>query len=184
MHDMVGREDLQSAVRLSATSRQLGRARRARQLAALLMLAVRPRRRALFMNATDAMLPLAIWRDASRPTRAICANPTMRRCPGGRARLDGVVGTVRDASGRQIALYWRCSLVAGMHGASSSVNAFQAQMPEFAEDLGDPDGGHGYTALQMAGVARAPSSAGSRSNPAASSGPASPRPSCAQRCSR
>jgi MFS family permease len=34
-------------------------------------------------------------------------------------------------------------------------NAFQAQMPEFAEDLGDPDGGHGYTALQMAQAAGA-----------------------------
>ena len=28
-------------------------------------------------------------------------------------------------------------------------------MPEFAEDLGDPDGGHGYTTLQMAGAAGA-----------------------------
>ena len=34
-------------------------------------------------------------------------------------------------------------------------HAFQAQMPEFAEDLGDADGGHGYTALQMAQAAGA-----------------------------
>jgi hypothetical protein len=45
-------------------------------------------------------------------------------------------------------------LVAGLT-AMLVGNAFQAQMPEFAEDLGDPDGGHGYTALQMSQAAGA-----------------------------
>src|SRR5205823_4854267 len=39
----------------------------------------------------------------------------------------------------------------GVAGLSALLvgNAFQAQMPEFADDLGDDDDGHGYTALQM-----------------------------------
>jgi hypothetical protein len=63
--------------------------------------------------------------------------------------LRDVAGTVRQlAANRAIAVMLA---VAGL-SALLVGHAFQAQMPEFAADLGDPDGGHGYTSLQMAGA--------------------------------
>ena len=144
MHDMVGREDLQSAVRLSATSRQLG-VLVGPALGGLLMLLVGPGV-ALLINATT-QLPLAIWL-LFAPYTGHLREQTGEAGRRSLAPRD-VVGTVRELSANRSVLAMLA--VAGMTALLVG-HAFQAQMPEFAEDLGDPDGGHGYTALQMAGA--------------------------------
>jgi hypothetical protein len=140
MHDMVGPEALQSAVRLSATSRQLG-VLIGPGVGGALMLIFGPGV-ALLINATT-QLPLAVWLLFAPYTGHL-------RDHGGAERRSlsprDVVATVRQlSSNRSIAAMLA---VAGLTAVLVG-NAFQAQMPEFAEDLGDPDGGHGYTALQM-----------------------------------
>jgi predicted MFS family arabinose efflux permease len=144
MHDVVGRQDLQSAVRLSATFRQLG-VLVGPAIGGLLMLWVGPGV-GLVINAT-MQLPLAVWLLFAPYTGHL------RESTGevGRRSLAPreVVGTVRELSAN-------CSILAMLVVAGLSAllvgHAFQAQMPEFAEDLGDPGGGHGNTALQMAGA--------------------------------
>ena len=141
MHDMVGREDLQSAVRLSATSRQLG-VLVGPAIGGALMLFVGPGV-ALLVNATT-QLPLALWLLRAPYTghlRETGENERRSLAP------RDVVGTVRELSTNRsiVAMLAVAGLTAVLVG-----HAFQAQMPEFAEDLGDTDGGHGYTALQMA----------------------------------
>ena len=144
MYDMVGREDLQSAVRLSATGRQLG-VLVGPAIGGLLMLLVGPGV-GLLINAT-LQLPLAVWLLFTPYTGHMRERPS----DVGRRSLAPreVISTVRElAQNRSIlVMLATAGLAAVLVG-----HAFQAQMPEFAEDLGDPDGGHGYTALQMAGA--------------------------------
>jgi hypothetical protein len=96
---------------------------------------------ALLINATT-QVPLALW--------LVFAPYTGHLREGGERRSlapRDVISTVRQlAANRSIAAMLA---VAGLSAVLVG-HAFQAQMPEFAEDLGDPDGGHGYTALQMA----------------------------------
>lgn len=142
MHDMVGREDLQSAVRLSATSRQLG-VLLGPGIGGALMLIVGPGI-ALLINVLT-QLPLAMWLLVAPYTGHL----TERTGEADRRSLAprDLIGTVRELSTNRsiMAMLAVAGLTAFLVG-----HAFQAQMPEFAEDLGDPDGGHGYTALQMA----------------------------------
>ena len=146
MHDMVGRQDLQSAVRLSATGRQVGTLL-GPGVGGALMLFVGPGV-GLLMNALT-QLPLAVWLVFAPYTGHL-------RDTEGRERRSmsprDVVSTVR-----QLTLNPSITAMLAVAGLSAVLvgHAFQAQMPEFAEDLGDPDGGHGYTALQMAGAAGA-----------------------------
>ena len=146
MHDMVGREDLQSAVRLSATSRQLG-ILLGPAIGGALMLWVGPGV-ALFIN-TLTQLPIAIWLIFAPYTGHLRQGDERER-RGMSPRV--AIATVRQLAGNPAIL--AMLLVAGLTAVLVG-NAFQAQMPEFAEDLGDPDGGHGYTALQMAQAAGA-----------------------------
>jgi MFS family permease len=139
MHDMVGREDLQSAVRLSATGRQLG-VLLGPGIGGAMMLLVGPGV-ALLINAMT-QLPLAVWL-LFAPYTGHLREGAERRSLSPR----DVVGTVRQLSVSRSIMTMLA--VAGL-SALLVGNAFQAQMPEFAEDLGDADGGHGYTALQMA----------------------------------
>jgi MFS family permease len=140
MHDMVGREDLQSAVRLSATSRQFG-ILLGPGIGGALMLIVGPGV-ALFFNVLT-QIPLALWLVFAPYTGHLRDEGRQRRS----LALSDVVKTVRELARNPAIL-----AMLGVVGLTASLvgNAFQAQMPEFAEDLGDPDGGHGYTALQMA----------------------------------
>jgi MFS family permease len=139
MHDMVGREDLQSAVRLSATSRQLG-ILVGPGIGGALMMWVGPGT-ALLVNAL-MQIPLALWLLFTPYTGHLREEGRERRSLSPR----DVVATVRQLSGNRsiVAMLGVAGLVAVLVG-----NAFQSQMPEFAEDLGDDDG-HGYTALSMA----------------------------------
>jgi MFS family permease len=146
MHDMVGREDLQSAVRLSATSRQLG-ILLGPGIGGAIMILFGPGI-ALLINATT-QLPLALWLVFAPYTGHLRQRDDNQRRS---LALRDVAGTVRQlAANRSIAVMLA---VAGLSAVLVG-HAFQAQMPEFAEDLGDPDGGHGYTALQTAGAAGA-----------------------------
>jgi predicted MFS family arabinose efflux permease len=96
---------------------------------------------ALLINATS-QLPLAVWLFFV-PYTGHLREGAERRSLSPR----DVVGTLRQLSA--IRPIMAMLVVAGL-SAFLVGHAFQAQMPEFAEDLGDPDGGHGYTALQMA----------------------------------
>ena len=110
MHDMGRREDLQSAVRLSATSRQLAccRARHWRPAD----VAVRPRV-ALSINAT-MQLALAVC-SPSRPTRPFAR--TRRRRRAAELAPREVVGTVRELARNRAVLAMLA--VAGMTPSSS-----------------------------------------------------------------
>ena len=146
IHDIVGTEHLQSAVRLNATSRQLGVLFGPAIGGALMLLLGPPA--GLFVNAL-IYLPLTIWlltvpytghsREAETPPR---------RRVGWRDALE----TLREVSGNRPII----TMVALGGCASFFVgSAFQAQMPEFAHDLGTEQADFAYSALLAANAAGA-----------------------------
>lgn len=150
LHDIVGKEQLQSAVRLNATSRYLGLLM-GPAVGGGLMLLLDPTR-AILLNAL-IYLPLILWlwkapygprfrkggKEAAAPTRAV------------KGYAD-IAATMRDVAGnRTIA-----SMILLAGGASLFIgNAYQAQMPEFAHDLGHGDPGLAYSMLLGADAAGA-----------------------------
>jgi MFS family permease len=146
IHDIVGTEHLQSAVRLNATSRQMGVLFGPAIGGALMLLLGPPA--GLFVNAL-IYLPLTIWlltvpyTGHSREAPA----PSARRV-GWRDALD----TLREVSGNRPII----TMVALGGCASFFVgSAFQAQMPEFAHDLGTEQADFAYSALLAANAAGA-----------------------------
>ena len=146
IHDIVGTEHLQSAVRLNATSRQMGVLFGPAIGGALMLLLGPPA--GLFVNAL-IYLPLTIWlltvpytghsREAATPSR---------RRVGWRDAID----TLREVSGNRPII----TMVALGGCASFFVgSAFQAQMPEFAHDLGTEQADFAYSALLAANAAGA-----------------------------
>jgi len=146
IHDIVGTEHLQSAVRLNATSRQLG-VLFGPAIGGALMLLLGPAV-GLFVNAL-IYLPLTIWLltvPYSGHSREAAAPP--RRSVGWRDALD----TLREVSGNRPII----TMVALGGCASFFVgSAFQAQMPEFAHDLGTDKADFAYSALLAANAAGA-----------------------------
>jgi MFS family permease len=146
IHDIVGREQLQSAVRLNSTSRQLG-VLFGPAVGGGLMLLLSPAA-GLVVN-TLIYLPLTIWlltvpytghsrEDAAPARRAI----TWR----------DAFDVVREVSGNRpiitmVALGGCVSFFVG--------TAFQATMPEFAHDLGTEQADFAYSALLSANAAGA-----------------------------
>ena len=143
IHDIVGGKNLQSAVRLNATSRQLG---------VLMGPAVGGALMLIFGAAAGLMinvliyLPLIVWlwktpHGARKPSA-----PGEPRAPlaGG---LADTLATLRLAQGNRILI----SMIA-LAGVSSFFigNAFQAQMPEFAHDLGTGKAEYSYSVLLAA----------------------------------
>jgi MFS family permease len=146
IHDIVGTEHLQSAVRLNATSRQMGVLFGPAIGGALMLLLGPPA--GLFVNAL-IYLPLTIWlltvpytghsREAATP---------LRRGVGWRDAID----TLHEVSGNRPII----TMVALGGCASFFVgSAFQAQMPEFAHDLGTEQADFAYSALLAANAAGA-----------------------------
>jgi MFS family permease len=147
IHDIVGSEHLQSAVRLNATGRQLGILFGPAVGGGLLLL-LGPSA-GLLANAA-IYLPLTLW---------------LLRAPFTGHRREGTVGRgtrglglrdawdiLREVSGNRpivtmVALGGLSSLFVG--------NAFQAQMPEFASDLGTEKVDFAYSALLAANAAGA-----------------------------
>jgi MFS family permease len=147
IHDIVGRAHLQSAVRLTASSRHLsillGPA-----VGGVLMFALGPAW-GLLTNVL-IYLPLSVLllrvpytghtRDAEQPRRAPRFGWSEARRIFSQARSDGRIATM-------IVLAGATSLFVG--------NAFQAQMPEYAHHLGADDAGGWYSVLLAANAAGA-----------------------------
>jgi len=145
IHDIVGGKDLQSAVRLNSTGRQLGMLM-GPAVGGGLMLAFGPAV-GLFVNVL-IYLPLIIW---------------MARTPHGARKH--AAGQVKPTWGMADALN-TLRLAKNNHTAYSMIvlagvssffvgNAFQAQMPEFAHDLGTEKADWSYSVLLAANAAGA-----------------------------
>ena len=145
IHDIVGADDLPSAVRLNATSRQLG-ILFGPAVGGALMLWLGASA-GLLINAL-IYLPLTVWllvvpytghlREGAPPRRAL--------------RWRDAADVIREVANNRpvvtmIVLGGAASLFVG--------NAFQAQMPEFAHDLGTEKADFAYSALLAANAAGA-----------------------------
>jgi MFS family permease len=147
IHDMVGPEYLQSAVRLNATGRQLG-VLLGPAIGGGLMLLLGPPL-GLFVNVL-IYLPLALWLQRVPYTGHTGRHHAARRPPG--LRLKDALEVLREASANRAIL----SMIL-LGGATSLLvgNAFQTHMPEFAHDLGTDQQGFAYSALLAANAAGA-----------------------------
>lgn len=147
IHDIVGPEHLQSAVRLNASARYLGLLV-GPAVGNLLLLALGPAF-GILVNAL-IYLPMLIWLQRPRytPLRSAPARRPLALAVGPAA----MASTWRTMSGnRQI-------IAMTLLAAAASLcigNAYQAQMPGFADDLGFHNAGAAYTALLAADAAGA-----------------------------
>jgi len=146
IHDIVGTGELQSAIRLSATSRYLGLLM-GPAVGGGLMLLLGPPAGLLVNVAIYLPLFLWLWRipyDGHR--RHAQAAP--RRATG----LADTLALLRNISGNRT--IFSMILLAGVSSLFVG-NAFQAQMPEYAHDLGTDEAGVRYTILLGANAAGA-----------------------------
>ncbi|HTP95162.1 MAG TPA: MFS transporter [Burkholderiales bacterium] len=145
IHDIVGAEHLQSAVRLNATSRTLG-ILLGPAVGGGLMLLLGPAA-GLLVNVL-IYLPLVWW------LARVPYGVRRARVSGAPARtgLAGTLAILRDVSGNRTIV----SMIA-LAGVSSFFvgNAFQAQMPEYAHDLGSDAADLSYSVLLGANAAGA-----------------------------
>jgi MFS family permease len=146
IHDIVGPEQLQSAVRLSATSRYLGLLMGPAVGGGLMLLLGSPA--GLLVNVL-IYTPLLLWLwkvpyDGHRRQ----AQGTPRRTTG----LADTLALLRQISGNHT--IFSMILLAGVSSLFVG-NAFQAQMPEYAHDLGTDDAGVRYSILLGANAAGA-----------------------------
>ncbi len=149
VHDIVGRDALQSAIRLMATARHLGFLM-GPAIGGVLLIALGPSY-AILANAL-IYLPLVLWL-INAPY-----GPKFRTSAHGEPRRRAIKGfgdiaeTIRQISGNTIIV----SMIL-LAGAASFVvgNAHQAQMPGFAHDLGHGEAGLHYSMLLAANAAGA-----------------------------
>jgi len=147
IYDIVGPEHLQSAIRLNASGRYLGMIA-GPVVGNVLLLGLGPVY-GIFANALF-YLPLVIWLRRARysPRHPATAAPRERRA----SAWADLAATLRGMAGnRQIIAM---TLLAGA-GSLFIGNAYQAQMPGFAEDLGLHNAGMAYAALLAADAAGA-----------------------------
>ncbi len=158
VHDIVGREQLHSAIRLTATARNLGLLLGPAVGGALLLL-LDPVT-GLFVNAFF-YLPMIVWLARVPYGAKPELQPPPRPSPaggGGRERRaaergeKGVWHVLREVSGNRTVL-----LMMAVAGASSFFigTGIQAQMPEFAHDLGHQEADFSYSVLLAANAAGA-----------------------------
>jgi MFS family permease len=146
IHDIVGPEKLQSAVRLNATGRWLGLLF-GPVVGAGIMLAFGPAW-GILLNVL-IYLPLVWWLWKAPYGSAFKQNKSSPRALKG---FTDITQTIKDAASNPIIL----SMILLSGGASFFVgNGYQAQMPEFADDLGHGDPGAAYSALLAADAAGA-----------------------------
>ena len=163
IHDIVGRDNLQSAVRLNATGRNLG-ILMGPAVGGGLMLLVGPAWGLLINILAYAPAVWWLWKapygnkakkhiaqtdgsGASAAATATAANAAPR--PGLWA---GTMGALRQAA--EIPVIFQSILLTGLFALFVG-NAFQAQMPEFAHDLGNEKAGFSYSMLLGANAAGA-----------------------------
>jgi len=142
IHDIVEQQHLHSAIRLTATARWLGLLM-GPAVGGVILLALGPAW-GILCNAL-IYLPFILWLWHAPYAR--------RRVPVARVRaVTDIVATWRAVAGNRVIT--SMTILAG--GASLIVgNAYQAQMPEFAHDLGHGEGGFTYSALLGADAAGA-----------------------------
>lgn len=147
IHDIVGSEHLQSAIRLSAISRQLGFLL-GPAVGGALMLLLTPAI-GLMANAL-VYLPLTVWllKVSYTGHHGTGIPPASRSGTG----LKDAMQLLQEVSGNRPVL--SMVLLAGLSSLFVG-NAFQAQMPEYAHDLGTDREGFGYSALLGANAAGA-----------------------------
>ncbi len=143
IHDIVGSDDLPSAVRLNATSRQLGILFGPAVGGGLMLWLGAPA--GLWVNAL-IYLPFTIWLAVVPYTGHTRAGVPARRIP----RWGDALDVLREVAQNRpivtmILLGGAASLFVG--------NAFQAQMPGFAHDLGTEKADVAYSALLAANAA-------------------------------
>jgi MFS family permease len=146
IHDIVGREELQSAVRLNATSRWLGLLF-GPAVGAGIMILLGPAGGILLNVLIYVPLVWWLWKAPYGPAFRKEKSP-------GRALkgFSDISRTIKDATENPIIL----SMILLAGGASLFVgNGYQAQMPEFAHDLGHGDPGATYSMLLAADAAGA-----------------------------
>jgi MFS family permease len=148
IHDIVDRDDLPSAVRLGSTSRYLGTLFGPAVGSGLMLLAGPAR--ALYLNALIYLpMLLWLWRAPYGPKFRAAGTHAARTALRG---LDDVLVTLRTMTRHPVLL--SMTLFAGC--ASMLIGqAYQAQMPEFAVDLGHGNPGTAYSALLAADAAGA-----------------------------
>jgi len=146
IHDIVGPHQLQSAVRLTASARYLGLLL-GPAVGAVLLLALGPATGILANALIYLPLTLWLWRAPY--------GPRFRKETAARAAVRGfadIVTTLRAVADNSTIV--SMTLLAG--GASLFIgNAYQAQMPGFAQDLGHGDPGMSYSMLLAADAAGA-----------------------------
>src|SRR5262247_2456728 len=145
IHDIVGAEHIQSAVRLNATSRQLGILFGPAVGAGLMLLLGPPV--ALLANAL-IYLPMTLWLLTVPYTGHLREGAPAKRAIGWK----DAISVVREV--------WhnRPIITMVLLGGSASLfvgNAFHTQMPEFAHDLGADKADFTYSALLIASAAGA-----------------------------
>jgi MFS family permease len=146
IHDIVGTGELQSAIRLSATGRYLGLLMGPAVGGGLMLLLGPPA--GLLVNVA-IYLPLFLW------LWRIPYDGHRRRAQGAPRRASGLADTLallREVSGNRT--IFSMILLAGVSSLFVG-NAFQAQMPEYAHDLGTDDAGVRYSILLGANAAGA-----------------------------
>ena len=147
IHDIVGRDHLHSAVRLLAMSRTLGLVG-GPAVGGVMLLVFGPSLGILINVAIYLPLTLWLWRAPFGPKFRTEPQAPARGIGG----LAGVMATIREIGGNRIVV--SMTLLAA---ASSFVigNAYQAQMPEFAADLGHEYADFHYSMLLAANAAGA-----------------------------
>ena len=145
LHDLVKDDELQSAIRLNSTSRHLG-VLLGPAIGGGLMLLLGPPM-GLLVNSL-IYLPLLLW-VFKAPARSRPAHVPGRHTGGG---FGSAFAALREASANPTIL--SMILLAGLSSFFVG-NAFQAQMPEYAHDLGTDGAGYRYSMLLGANAAGA-----------------------------
>jgi MFS family permease len=146
IHDIVGPGELQSAIRLSATSRYLGLLMGPAVGGGLMLLLGSPV--GLLVNVL-IYLPLLVW------LWKVPYDGHHRRAQAAQRPAAGLADTfaiLREVSGNRT--IFSMILLAGVSSLFVG-NAFQAQMPEYAHDLGTDEAGVRYSVLLGANAAGA-----------------------------
>jgi MFS family permease len=138
LHDIVGRDELTSAVRLNATGKMLG-ILMGPAVGGLILLAAGP--------ALGIMLNALIYLPLSISLLRIKSTGHKHGAEARKVSFADAWRTVIESGGNR-AIFTMIAM-AGM--ASFLIGSFTPQMPEFARDLAGADASHAYTVLLLAG---------------------------------
>jgi MFS family permease len=142
IHDIVGPQQLHSAVRLNSTSRTLGLVA-GPAVGAILMLAMGPAWGILFNALIYVPMIYWLWKAPYGPKFRVGIPPPPRAMRG----LSDIISTIREIAGKPAIV--SMTLLAG--GASFFIaGGYSAQMPEFAHGMGHTEADFSYSMLLAA----------------------------------